>query len=138
MMRGLIGGSLLPVLLAACSTTREVFPPLAGHWLPQSAVLGGQDFPVSNFDGAALNLTTESYEFAGDWGTYVLLDWDGSGGMDIHGVHGPNAGRTIPAIYELDWDQLVICYQLGAGDRPEGFESPAGSQVLLVRYSRGL
>ena len=56
--------------------------------------------------------------------------------MDIHGQEGPNAGRTIQAIYQLAGDQLTVCYQLGAGERPAEFKSPAGSQVLLVHYRR--
>ena len=56
--------------------------------------------------------------------------------MDIHGQKGPNAGRTIRAIYALEDDQLIVCYQLGTGERPDGFETPKGSQVLLVRYQR--
>jgi len=56
--------------------------------------------------------------------------------MDIRGREGPNAGRTIQAIYELAGEQLTVCYQLGSGERPSEFKSAKGSQVLLVRYLR--
>lgn len=130
--------SLLALTLAACAGVPPRFPPLAGQWMPQSAELGGRDLPLSSFAGATLNLTTDSYEFGGDQGTYTIAEWSSSGEMDIHGVSGPNAGRTIPAIYELDGDELKLCYQLGSGERPDGFDSPEGSQVLLVRYRRAL
>lgn len=123
------------VALAACSRT----PPasaLVGRWTPASAELGGQPFPVANFGGASLVLTAGTYEFAGDTGTYSVLAANTPAQMDIHGRAGPNAGRTILAIYGLTGDQLTVCYQLGAGERPNDFTSPPGTQVLLVHYQR--
>jgi len=39
--------------------------------------------------------------------------------------------------YECAGDRLTVCYQLGEGPRPAAFESPSGTQILLVRYRRG-
>lgn len=127
----------LTALLAACAQAPKA-PMLAGEWAPQRALLAGQDFPVSNFRGANLNLTASSYEFAGDKGSYSLLP-DGvlPARMDIQGQQGPNAGRLIPAIYRLDDEVLTICYQLAPGAaRPAEFASPKGSRILLVSYQR--
>jgi uncharacterized protein (TIGR03067 family) len=111
-------------------------PTLAGQWAPQSAELGGQVFPVATFGGATLLLTADTYEFAGDKGTYATVSTSPPAGMDIRGREGPNAGRTIQAIYRLAGDALTVCYQLGPGARPSDFTSAGGSQVLLVRYQR--
>jgi uncharacterized protein (TIGR03067 family) len=131
MIRSRLPGLLVVLALAACSRAT-----LAGRWAPQSAELGGQAFPVANFGGATLQLTMDSYEFAGDKGTYAVLSTNPPATMDVRGREGPNAGRTIQAIYELAGDQLTVCYQLGAGERPREFRSAAGPQVLLVRYTR--
>jgi uncharacterized protein (TIGR03067 family) len=136
MMRHRLLGLLVAVALAACSCTRTTGPTLAGHWTPHSAELGGQEFPVTNFGGATLQLTADTYEFAGDKGTYAVLSNSPPAKMDIRGRVGPNAGRTIQAIYELAGEQLTVCYQLGSGERPSEFKSAKGSQVLLVRYQR--
>jgi len=111
---------------------------LAGIWVPQKAEAGGRAFPVSEFDGAVLKLTTNTYDFGGEKGTYELLPQESPRQMDFVGESGPNGGRTIQAIYELKGDTLVICYQLGKGDRPARFESATGSRVLLVHYHRKL
>lgn len=108
-----------------------------GTWVPESAELGGREFPLSAFNGAALILTAEGYEFAGDKGTYRVLSDAWPMPMDIVGKEGPNAGRTIPAICTLAGDKLIVCYQLGPGERPAAFVSPAGTQIFLVRYKRG-
>jgi len=136
MSRRLLFGFLVALALAACSSTRTTGPALAGQWAPLSAELGGHVFPVATFRDATLRLTTDTYEFAGDKGTYAVLSTSPPAKMDILGREGPNAGRTIQAIYELAGGQLTVCYQLGSGERPGEFKSQKGSQVLLVRYLR--
>lgn len=136
MTRRLLLGLPVACALAACSTTPVTPLTLAGRWAPQSAELGGQAFPVANFRGATLQLTADTYEFAGDRGSYALLPASAPARMDIVGREGPNAGRTIQAIYRLAGDSLTICYQLGPGERPGDFTTARGSQLLLVRYTR--
>ena len=109
---------------------------LAGQWAPVSAQQGGQDLPVSAFGGASLNLTERTYDFAGDRGSYTVVYAGMPARMDIHGEQGPNAGRTIPALYLLSGDDLTISYQLGPGVRPKDFASPPGSKVLVIHYHR--
>ena len=132
-MNRALGLGLLAVLSLAA---RSPGPSLDGEWAPARAELGGQDFPIANFQGATLRLTANTYEFAGDKGTYAVLAAGRPAAMDIRGQEGPNAGRTIQAIYELSGDQLTVCYQLGTGERPGEFKTPKGSQVLLVHYRR--
>jgi uncharacterized protein (TIGR03067 family) len=127
--------SVLLCALALASCTQHA-PILAGKWTPVSAELASQDLPIASFGGATLQLTDSTYEFAGDTGTYAVLSTKSPGKMDIHGRAGPNAGRTIPAIFELSDEQLTIGYQLGSGERPIEFTSPQGSQILIVQYRR--
>lgn len=120
--------------LSGCAGNQITGPSLAGDWTIMSAQLGGQDFP---FQGGVLKLTSETYEFAGDKGTYKVYVGGAPARMDITGVSGPNAGRTIPAIYSFDGELLTIAYQLAPGaERPAELASPPGSQVLLIRYKR--
>ena len=143
MDRRIVCGLLLSFAMAGCfareTRVEPDVPPgaaLSGEWTPVSAELGGKDFPVANFRGASLHLTESAYEFAGDQGTYVVVSAAPPARMDIHGDSGPNAGKTIPALYQVNGDQLDIVYQLGPGIRPRDFKSPAGSQILLVHYRR--
>ena len=136
MIRRRLSALLVALAIGACSSTSTTRPTLAGKWAPLSAELGGQVFHVESFNGATLQLTMDTYEFAGDKGTYSVLSTSKPARMDIRGREGPNAGRTIQSIYELAGDQLTVCYQLGSGDRPSDFTPPKGSQVFLVRYKR--
>ncbi len=70
-----------------------------------------------------------------DFGHLVLRADKKPREMDIVGVKGPNAGKTIPSIYEFRGQDLVICYGLD-GHRPKAFESPAKALVLLAVFSR--
>jgi uncharacterized protein (TIGR03067 family) len=133
MIRSFLTGLVFTIALASCSGSG---PTLAGEWAPQSAEVGGQPLPVSNFGGANLHLTADTYEFAGDKGTYTVLSTGSPAQMDIMGQGGPNNGRTIKAIFELAGDHLTVCYQLGPGDRPNEFKTAEGTQVLLIHYER--
>lgn len=128
--------TFLTLALFGCTTPARVSRKLAGSWTPQSAVLAGKNFPVANFSGATLHLTSTTYEFGGDRGNITVLSVKPPAQMDIHGLSGPNAGRTIKAIYAISGEELTVCYQLGAGERPREFSSPNGSSILVVKYLR--
>ena len=132
--RTLLFASLAAASLSACTSSPAVSPNILGRWQPVSAQLGGRELPVASFRGAVLVLQPGTYEFGTDSGAVVLGPAGSPAQMNVQGKVGPNAGKSILAIYSLVRGELVICYQLGAGPRPSSFESPAGSQVLLIRY----
>lgn len=123
-------------IMTACATSNPNRV-LVGTWALTSAQLGGKEFPLASINGAALHLSTDAYEFLGDRGNYITAPHAKPAQLDIYGVQGPNAGRTILAIYEMHGDdEMTVCYQLGAGPRPAAFASPEGSQLFLVHYKR--
>jgi uncharacterized protein (TIGR03067 family) len=128
----LVAGAML---LAACGVMQSN-KPLVGNWALVNAQLGGKDFPVSGLNGTLLHLTAKAYEFSGDSGGYVTVPDAKPAQLEIYGVRGPNAGRTIRAIYRINGDEMDICYQLGDGPRPLDFVSPPGTQIFLVHYRR--
>lgn len=123
-----IAGSVLPDIPATSM--------LAGQWTPTSAELAGIDYPITNFGGASLQMSGNSYNFAGDIGTFMVVSNGSPARMDIQGIEGPNAGHLIPALYQINGDDLTVSYQLGPGVRPKDFTSPAGSKILVVHYQR--
>jgi uncharacterized protein (TIGR03067 family) len=56
--------------------------------------------------------------------------------IDIVGTEGPNKGKTILAIYELDKDTLKVCYDLSGKARPTEFKTKADTMQFLVTYAR--
>ena len=54
--------------------------------------------------------------------------------MDIFGADGPNKGKTILAIYELNGDTLRVCYDLTGKVRPTEFKTKKGELLFLAIY----
>ena len=128
-------------LAAACGLTGCMTPALfadrlQGRWSPEQAELGGELLPLDTFQGAVLTLQGGQYDFVTDQGRYAVLLDGGHYALDVVGTAGPNQGRTIAAIFQIDGDHLTICYELGPGPRPTAFDAPKGTRHFLVRYRR--
>jgi uncharacterized protein (TIGR03067 family) len=134
---------LLPLavaLTAFASDKAGDFKDIQGTWLPTKAEIGGKSMGNDFIASTTLTLADGKYEvFAAgtpDKGAYAIDPALKPKSMDITGTEGPNAGKKIPAIYELRGDTLRICYGLGGRARPTEFKSPPGTQDFLVIYMR--
>jgi uncharacterized protein (TIGR03067 family) len=110
---------------------------LDGIWEMVRAESGGEPSTDLLALRVELHLTADAYvvRFAGqvaDRGTFAL---GADGSMTLVGVEGPNAGRTIPCIYQLVGDRLRVCYGLD-GTVPEKFATTSGSPHYLATYRR--
>jgi uncharacterized protein (TIGR03067 family) len=56
--------------------------------------------------------------------------------LDIVARDGPNAGRTMLAIFELHGDLLTICYDLDGAGRPPSTEPGDDQLLLMITYAR--
>jgi uncharacterized protein (TIGR03067 family) len=124
---------------ARADATADDWKKLAGTWKVESAVLNGDDATAA-FKEAVLTIEERKYNvgFAGttDLGTLALEPAKKPKQMTIKGTDGPNKGKTIPAIYEVDGDTLKVCYALGGKDPPTDFKSTAENKTMLVTYRR--
>jgi len=112
---------------------------IQGTWVPIRAELRGE--PMNNDALKSFTLTLDGDKYvveaeSVDKGTYTINPAAKPKTIDITGVEGPNAGKKIPAIYDLHGDTLRVCYGLGGGPRPTEFKSPSGTQIFLVAYKR--
>jgi uncharacterized protein (TIGR03067 family) len=57
--------------------------------------------------------------------------------MDVKPVEGQNQGKTLLAIYELEGDDLKICFVESTKDRPTEFSADKDSGRVLHVYKRG-
>jgi uncharacterized protein (TIGR03067 family) len=110
---------------------------LDGIWQPLYAELGGEEAPKMMLEKMEIELFEGKYavRFGGitaDHGTYTI---DADGHLSLHGVAGPNAGRTIPGLFKFAGGALSICYGL-AGVRPRGFATGKDPELYLVNYQR--
>ena len=113
---------------------------MEGTWLPTSTELGGKPLPENILKSIKLVLKDGKYTVTlGQQTDRGAVKVDSSAkpkAMDITGGEGPNKGKAILAIYELDGDTLRICYDLAGKGRPTEFKSPSGTQRFLVTYKR--
>ena len=114
--------------------------PLHGIWEMIRAESGGE--PSSDLLAlrVELHLGAETYHvhFAGelaDQGTYSRTPAAPHATLILLGAKGPNAGRTIPCLYQLVGDPPRVCYGLD-GTTPAAFATTAGSTHYLATYRR--
>lgn len=113
---------------------------LEGAWLMIRAELDGEDAPEIVTQKTLLSLKGGNYSvsFDGqvmDRGTYEVGGTLEGRTIILKGESGPNAGRTIPGIYQLVGDRLRVCYGLDCV-APTGYETNAGDQRYLAFYRR--
>ena len=134
----MIAATSLTALAADDSAEIKAFQ---GTWVPEKAELSGQPMPDAVLKTITLKLTKDEYDVTvtgekPDHGTWTIDTSAKPKGMTITGVKGPNAGKTFPAIYELEGDTLRICYDLSGEKRPTEFKSTTGTKLYLVTYKR--
>ena len=136
--------ALLPLTLSAAPAQGPATDDaklLQGVWLPMpvKSQFGGKAFAPTTIATMKLTVTDENYEFVEgptvDDGQVILRPNLRPKEMDIVGVKGPNAGKTIPAIYRFEHGRLTVCYGID-GHRPKEFRSPKKSMVLLAVFKR--
>ena len=113
---------------------------IQGTWLPSVAEFAGQKFPDEVRKAIKLVIKDDTYTVTEgttiDKGTVKLNPKAKPKTLDITGTDGPNKGKTIPAIYELDGDTLRVCYDLSGKSHPTELKTKADTQLFLVTYKR--
>jgi len=120
---------------ARADATADDWKALTGTWKVEKATLGGQDMSES-LKTFVLTIEEGKYKLLTDAGTVAIEPDKKPKVMTIKGTDGPNKGKTIPAIYEIDKDTLTICYDLSGKETPTAFESKPGTKMFLVTYKR--
>jgi uncharacterized protein (TIGR03067 family) len=113
---------------------------LDGTWIPASAEIAGKKLPGAATKTWKLVLENENYTFtsneATDKGKSKVDRSAKPMTIDITGVDGPNKGKTILAIFELEGDDLKVCYDLTGKKRPAEFQTKENTPLFLVHYKR--
>lgn len=113
---------------------------LVGAWQMVRAESNGQNAPEMVVEKSTMEFGAGSYcvRFDGcavDTGTFEL----GGGGeawtIVLRSETGQNAGRSLPARWQVRGDRLRICYGLN-GIAPNRFAAVAGDECYLATYRR--
>lgn len=130
-------------LLSVWIVAEEVSPELKklqGSWIPVSAELAGQKLPDDFLRKTTLVIENESYSSkVGDVTDRGKIKLAGNGppkAIDIISSDPNYQGKSFPAIYEVEGNSLMVCYDLEGKKRPDGFKSPKGFQWFLVQYKK--
>jgi uncharacterized protein (TIGR03067 family) len=121
---------------------RGPFCELDGTWVPVAAKVSGQALVVGELRVARLVLDRGAYEIVDrtdnivDSGDFRIDRDVRPPAMDIVGVSGPYAGRTMRAIFELEGDRLTVCYDLETAERPQNMQPQEDQLLLSITYAR--
>ena len=115
---------------------------LEGTWLPVGARVALDELPMDELRVARLVLQGREYRIldrrlvAIDCGEFRVDAAVLPRALDLIGLEGPNAGRTLRAIFELEVDELVVCYDLQGGAWPSSMTPVADQLLLKITYAR--
>jgi uncharacterized protein (TIGR03067 family) len=115
---------------------------LAGAWVPVAANVSGRDLIVSELRVKYLVLDGRDYSIVDrtnqivDQGEYLVNTRVHPRTLDIVGREGPNAGRSMLAIFDLSDDRLIVCYDLDGGGRPADMQAQGDQLLLSITYER--
>jgi uncharacterized protein (TIGR03067 family) len=117
---------------------------LEGAWVPVAATVGGHSLLVGELRVKYLVLDSGGYSIIDrtnqvvDSGEYLVDVAVSPQTIDIVGREGPNAGRTMLAIYQLEADRLTVCYDLDGTERPMDMQADEDQLLLSITYTRAL
>jgi uncharacterized protein (TIGR03067 family) len=113
---------------------------LDGLWQMVRAELDGEQAPELVAQRTQLELSAGEYtvrfdDQVIDRGLFECSTTVDANRLVLRGTAGPNAGRTIPCIFQRVGDRLRICYGL-SGAAPTGFTTAGLRQCYLATYRR--
>lgn len=138
----------LLALAAGCLTAAKAgaddkeLAKLDGTWVAQSVEVGGNKIPDEELKKFPGRLTIKGGKWtlkAGErsqTGTFTANAAKKPAQMDIKPGDGPNAGKTIAAIYQQDGDTLKVCYAPAGKERPTAFGTTDKPGYALIIYKR--
>jgi len=115
---------------------------LEGAWVPVAASVAGKALTVGELrvkylvlDGHDYSIIDRSNQVV-DRGEYLVNATVSPTTIDIVGRAGPNAGRSMLAIYRLDGNRLTVCYDLDGMERPANMQAHEDQLLLSITYER--
>lgn len=132
----------LAVILISCGANpipRNATKKLTGAWVPVKQELGGNSISKQFFSKQTLTIRDTLYSIeAGNDLEELQLD-EGSifinkNKIDLYGKKGKNKGKHITAIFKIEKNQLIICYNLAGIGFPESFETIGKPLYFMSTY----
>jgi uncharacterized protein (TIGR03067 family) len=138
MRRGFyLQGAVALLLVAAQDNdeTKKEIERFHGTWKFESIEIGGQKMDVKLFKDSRLTIEGDKFsQLEGKQTTHGTFKVDVTKRpktLDVTFTDGPEKGKTMLGIYELDGDSYKACFDLAGKGRPAKFESKTGTMVVV-------
>jgi len=114
---------------------------LQGTWSLVAMESEGRSLDPGEFEGWCCvyegdRLTLKAGDEVRRRGIVTLDPTRSSKAINTWDLDGPFEDQTVPGIYELDGDDLKLCFARPGQKRPTGFTTKSGTGFLLVVYKR--
>jgi uncharacterized protein (TIGR03067 family) len=110
-----------------------------GTWQPVYVEVDGQPYK-GEYKDDRLVISGKNYQLAGPKvkmeGIIKIDPSKSPRHMDTEVTGGDGKGTKTIGIYEMDGQNLMVCYCMVPGDRPTDFTTKANSNRALVKYKR--
>jgi uncharacterized protein (TIGR03067 family) len=110
-------------------------------WTFESSETGGKELPAGELKGLVLTFEGDKHTVKkGDEviqvGTQKLDPSKSPKTIDVTLTEGPNKGKVMLGIYEIDADTLKVCFDPQGKKRPTEFKSAPGSENFVNVHKR--
>lgn len=131
--------TLLAFIVASAAFSQSPLNPpvLNGTWIPVRQQIGDTELPPTAFANQKLRIIDSVYHVVAE-STDEGLSYYKDGKMDIYGKKGPNTGKHFMAIYKMENDRLVICYNLKGDDYPASFDTRGKPLYFLSVFKKDI
>jgi uncharacterized protein (TIGR03067 family) len=118
-------------LALRAADAKEELDKLQGTWVRVSAEVDGKKVPADEAKKETLVIKGDDYTATVEGkprkGTLKVDPTRSPKQLDLIPAEGPNKGKVLPGIYELDGDTFRYCIATKGDDRPTEFSSKPGS-----------
>ncbi|MBS1731712.1 MAG: TIGR03067 domain-containing protein [Bacteroidetes bacterium] len=117
--------ALFALLIISCKSTKvtsAISSQLNGTWIPIKQQMSGKDMPIAFYEKQKLIISDSSYTLIAESVDKGIIRVN-EDKIDIIGKEGVNSGRQFKAIFKIENNQLIICYNLKGDSYPDSFET---------------
>jgi uncharacterized protein (TIGR03067 family) len=120
---------------------KEEMKKFDGGWQAVSLKANGQEVPVDELKKVQVTVeggmyTVKVEDNVVDKGSFTVDPGKKLKQIEVKATEGQNQGKTLHGIYELEGDDLKICYTESDKDRPKEFSADKDSGHVLHVYKR--